>query len=466
MGLKSLFKYSPKWNLAAGVTLVAAGLMFGPPAHAALTLNGTPTGISNYDLTDTTKPIIYGGFTDGCTSDGANNTSTCDSCVSTTVLNVCNKTNAYANLIVTFSFTTTVAGFTVSDLYIEGTGTGAGSISNPINTPVVSDGQVTVQLTWNEICTTLLGFGSNGCDGSGGKTGEIKIGLKNSSSDENITVVVRVRNARGTTSSTYVDCGGTNPTAAAAYGLCHFSVFKGDEKLYADDVVTSDGYPTSTLVSGIPYTDVLFFYEGDPAGADDNALVAKINSKSPFVSIGVNQTTKKMADNRISGLTNGTRYCTLAGNRDASGIISHYTPLPSVSGGGTVLTDLCETPTKVVGLLDDKNCFIATAAFGSSMAPEVESFREYRNHFLLTNPLGKAFVKFYYKHSPYYANLIAESEGAKAVVRAALWPVLLFARVSLVFGVWMTVILTAASGLVFFEVYRRFFLGRRVKGEL
>jgi hypothetical protein len=100
------------------------------------------------------------------------------------------------------------------------------------------------------------------------------------------------------------------------------------------------------------------------------------------------------------------------------------------------------------------------------MAPEVESFRQFRNHFLLTNPVGKSFVRFYYKHSPYYANLIAQSEVAREAVRVFLWPLLVFAKVSLVFGFWLTVVFSALSALGIYEVYRRFFLGRRFRGEL
>jgi hypothetical protein len=50
---------------------------------------------------------------------------------------------------------------------------------------------------------------------------------------------------------------------------------------------------------------------------------------------------------------------------------------------------------------------------------------------LLTNPLGKAFVKDYYTISPPIADVIRESEPLKAAVRFALKPLIVVAEYSL-----------------------------------
>lgn len=68
-------------------------------------------------------------------------------------------------------------------------------------------------------------------------------------------------------------------------------------------------------------------------------------------------------------------------------------------------------------------CFIATAAYGSDMAPEVQALREFRDRHLLTHAPGRAFVAFYYRHSPALAEAIRPHNGARAVVRAVLRPV-------------------------------------------
>lgn len=435
-----------------------------PSAFAALTLS-TISGVSNQDVTDLTKPIIYGGFTGGCTSDGSNNTTTCNSCAvaPTTDMTVCNLNNAYDNLIVTFVLTTTTAGFLNTDArVVVGSGTPKTTFTNP-PTFDAGSGTLTLFMTWSEICG-LFPTGSGGATCTANISGEMLISLKNSSSEESITVAVRTR-VEAAGAKDYEDCNDTSKSLSANWGVCHFEAFRGDGKIYAKNLVYTPSYPTGSIVSGIDYDGVVFFYEEDDTGTgNQTSILAKVSSRSKTQSIAANPANSKLADNRITGLKNDVEYCMLMGNRDKSGVISGFTPRPST--GQTTVDQLCQMPSLVVGLLDDKKCFIATAAFGSAMAPEVQSLREFRNHFLLTNPVGKSFVRAYYKHSPYFANMIAESEVAKAIVRMALWPLLLFARVSLVFGFWMTLLFTAVGALGLYEIYRRFFVGRRMRGEL
>jgi len=69
-------------------------------------------------------------------------------------------------------------------------------------------------------------------------------------------------------------------------------------------------------------------------------------------------------------------------------------------------------------------CFIAVAAFGSPMAPQVQLLREFRDRYLTTNPPGRLFVSAYYRISPPVASRIADSEVLRAITRAGLIPVI------------------------------------------
>ena len=68
-------------------------------------------------------------------------------------------------------------------------------------------------------------------------------------------------------------------------------------------------------------------------------------------------------------------------------------------------------------------CFIATAAYGSSMAEEVVTLRRFRDDHLMKNGAGREFVRLYYLLSPAVADYIRERDALRAAARMALWPV-------------------------------------------
>ena len=65
-------------------------------------------------------------------------------------------------------------------------------------------------------------------------------------------------------------------------------------------------------------------------------------------------------------------------------------------------------------------CFIATAAYGTETAPELDILRDFRDQVLLENTLGSRFVDAYYRLSPPVADFIARNDFVRAIIREVL----------------------------------------------
>ncbi len=75
-------------------------------------------------------------------------------------------------------------------------------------------------------------------------------------------------------------------------------------------------------------------------------------------------------------------------------------------------------------------CFIATAAYGTPMAGEIQVLREFRDEYMLNIPIGEALVGFYYRVSPPVAEFINQHPGLKPIVRAGLLPVIVMSTIA------------------------------------
>jgi hypothetical protein len=117
------------------------------------------------------------------------------------------------------------------------------------------------------------------------------------------------------------------------------------------------------------------------------------------ITVGAPDTTTTLS---IAGLTPQTDY--------AVGIRAH-----GVCATSEITYQRFRTPapkfTKLSG------CFVATAAFGSDLDPEVRTLRALRDAAADRSSLAAAAVDLYYRSSPPLASLIARSSTARAAVR-------------------------------------------------
>ncbi len=443
-------------------SLATGSICFAPAsATATITVTGVD-GASNFALaTEGSAAIkVYGGTAGECTGDLLA-TSTCDSClnnngsaVASVRLTACNNTRIHANLQLNITFS--------SDSAAKGkpivTNSDGTDLWDMVGSPgaVIKGQTTTVTILWSEICTRLEGDAE--CDTETALTGSLRVGLDtdnngagneklNDAADDYKTIDIVVQKTVGQgafvaeDSATYegvsihAQCG-----AGTQVGVCYFSVNPGDEKVTIKDL-DSDTLPD---LENLEAKAVRFYYS--PEGFREISPATKTYVDLPLDPSST-ESQASLSSDRILGLENETLYYFKNAVVDLANNVGYFTPdaldVVCRNGAGEIDNNIddCHVakPGKVLGVLsEDVNCFIATAAYGSPMAKQVETFRQFRNAYLLPYGWGRAFIRTYYRFGPKVAEFIADQEWLRAGARLALTPALWYATLSLKLGVGMT----------------------------
>lgn len=434
------------------------------------------TGGSYTQIDSSGNVTLYGGLAGTCASPSTS--TTCNTCTEISVpARACNPTaiNGTLNISMTIRTGTAipVAGAKVR-IYTEtipGDRTQIG-VDGTIPTMAASS-TVVVPLTvnWGNICFLDSNFQNTTCTvaSPGPSTGtaftstrKIVVGVdENGDGDidadnetKSIPVKYHYLDATQALVNNQSVCTASDSTK---FGACGFALdVGGDEKLFLRDVILSSTTPL--VPAGAPdWFGVAFFFQ-DQTGQALNPGNVSTGANTPIIK--EYDTADYSIDATLNGFTNYHDYCLIMGNINKSQNIFYLTT-------GGVSADNCGTPSEVVGLLDDKSCFISTAAFGSNMANEVETFRQFRNQFLIPHEFGRYLVKAYYQYSPPAANLIAESEFLKFIARVLLYPFYFFSFLSLQFGMLYAVLAVVMTILFlrqlkfFMQIWKSFKMGQR-----
>lgn len=363
---------------------------------------------------------IYGGLGGTCVSPSGD--STCDSCTGNGPgFQICNKRRIHDSLSLTLTYamnSTESAGTGVRILLVQSTDNTLVYESTPRDVAVNTT--YSESIPWSQICSN---FGVS-CNNPGSAVNSSKTFYFGVDKDLNgipdeaarVTLTIRLLNPDSAAANS-TDCGSTDQ---AGQGLCYFSVEKGDEKAYISDFAVASDYPAVGSMSGNSFV-AAYFYIGEFT-TDAATTIASIRNNNsseriPLV-VGATGTKPTLSDNRIQGLQNGVAYCFVAVNEDIAG---------NLFRASSITSNVCATPEPVVGLLDDKNCFIATASFGDANQQPVVTLRQFRDRFLKTSEWGQKLIQTYYNLSPSIAQVISENSFYKMIVKILLIPFVVLA---------------------------------------
>ena len=136
--------------------------------------------------------------------------------------------------------------------------------------------------------------------------------------------------------------------------------------------------------------------------------------------IGANRTFKITINQTVdvSWQINGTEVQT-----NASVTAASYTNTSAVNGTwnvSAVVSNANGTDMQTWVWTVTSPCFIATAAYGTSLHGDIDVLRDFRDEYLIPNPAGRAFVNIYYNTSPPLAEVIRDNAGLRTAVREGL----------------------------------------------
>jgi len=322
------------------------------------------------------------------------------------------------------------------------------------------NGDITITIRWGDLCGAITS-GDTGCNTAvSNKSIQFGISTTNDTTlDEAMTVSLSILGtASADPSSGYpayqnVTLCPPGVSGVDHQGYCWLEIERGDEKVYINqEASTGELAPLDSKFSALRV-----FYASKTDGS--SSISSVVSSASNYKDFGftINSDAQTLNDNKISGLTNGTYYYFMFANVDVAGNVFYFsnpTQLDALTPA-SVRESFIAKPEEVSGALEGKECFIATAAYGTPMAPQLDILRAFRDQFLKTNAVGRWLVKKYYIYGPKWAQKIKKREAARATVRAALSPVVSMAQWLILYGLKSFILISLAGFVVGFLIIKR-----------
>jgi hypothetical protein len=207
--------------------------------------------------------------------------------------------------------------------------------------------------------------------------------------------------------------------ALSAYDVSKNNPFLSHRLPDADRSIGRAFYYFTALNAIVNYMNIL----GDPTiiiptGHGGDTTTTTTNSTS--------SETTASSETATSSETTTSTITTLTSSETSTSTFSDSTSSTSVTSSSENSSSQTSSPTPPPVSNPPPRCIIATAAYGSEMAPEVVFMRHVRDNMIGSTPTGRilrdAWNTFYYSWSPPIAGVIASSSILQAVFRALLLP--------------------------------------------
>lgn len=458
--------------MASKLLLVFSILIYAHWAHAFSYSVSGATRSGAEDEKSPSKITIYGGYAmptaSECVKDQIN---TCNTCTGKTFQATsggnapapCNEASVYEELPLVVQITSDKTNLTDLEVKVATSSTYSGNEIGAITLQRSSGNTYAFSATWSQIITAAdLSFCDSGTSKPCFGTKTLYFGpIKDDKFEEYVTLVITfsaINTANATTKGLAPTCppasDGSLTSSVASEGLCFFEMYPGDGKAYITDFINGWGSTPADPTTTLNYSNLVMYY-AEKTGTSLDAL-RSIQNNSPNAKIAIAASeTEPLAEYKVSGLENSNEdglrtYCFLPALQDVTGNIYYFLDVQKLLSDSIDFSEsqrdrMCASPSEVVGILSDKECFIATVAFGSKNHPLLDILREFRNKYLHPYSWGKKFIHFYYKNGPEWAKDISRYSGAKYVVKAILFPVIAIVYLVL-HPIWLFALIFSLGG--------------------
>ena len=516
-----LFDKTPRLccnNFMAKLQWLLSSFILSSVAHATITsITAAPVGSSFYTSSGTTTAPIYNlGSTAAIANISGGCSTVCDSCAAqsfqfgtttqnsnytTTLGPLCSvkefSPNEYINITLNATPTTAITTGTIYYMVEVGSTFLSSSLFTVSSTPTTlatTPISLTFKVQLSDICGNSS-YGISDCLGSFTTNVTVGWGTSNNTFTESGAITLNHRYvASQTSTSTTVPATSpwatwkTGPSITDYEGFYYFTAFPGDSKVYITNPTAytaesnyvpdlsltaslSNNYPTTRDASGMTYTGIRVYYNLTSSSTVGSFTVAGTGTAGVTGYQDLTYSGGNLSPSFVSGLQNlsgSNEYQIVIASIDEAGILSFFTNPDSTSpvmNFGLTPTGSTQAaqPQAVYGVLDGKGCMVATAAYGSALAPQIEILREFRGRYLMRSDWGRKFVSWYYRNSPTWAIAISNSETLKIVVRGFLWPVVGWSALALRWGLMVTLLSTIMLSAPLIFLGFKFFLKKNFR---